>query len=95
MKRGRKLSVAAAVVGAAAAVVMAADAAAMAVEAADAAEAVVDAAEIVETAETAGKRPSRFRSDVFILGTPLETFLRNPMRQVCACRLYFLLQHLT
>jgi hypothetical protein len=64
MKRGRKLSVAAeAAVGAAeAAVVMVA--AAMAVEAAAAAEA--DAAEIVETAETAGKRPSRFGSDVFI-----------------------------
>jgi hypothetical protein len=38
----------------------------MAVVAADVAEAVEDAAEIVETAETAGKRPSRFGSDVFI-----------------------------
>jgi hypothetical protein len=69
MKHGRKLSVAAeaAVAAAEAVVVMAAAAAVMAVvEAAGAAAAVVAAAEIVETAETAGKGPSGFRSDVFI-----------------------------
>jgi len=91
MKHGRKLNVAAeaAVVAAEAAVVTAADAAAMAEAAVVAAEAVADAAETVETAETAGKKAFRTKATSLSLGTPLETFLRNSLRQVCACPFCF------
>ena len=91
MKRGRRLSAAAgaAAVAEAAVEVTAADAAAMAEAAVVAAEAVADAAETVETAETAGKKAFQTKATSLSLGTPLETFLRNSLRQVCACPFYF------